>query len=147
MKKLISLTLVLLLLIIFAFTVLAHPGRTDSNGGHYNRSTGEYHYHHGYPEHQHTNGECPHSFDDKTSIDWDEYYQKAKEKDAEQYNQMKEDATKRASTTQYTTQPTTQKQSAFDCIKNYIHEKPTSSLLLFLAILILTIVAIYILKP
>lgn len=22
-----------------------HPGRTDANGGHYNRKTGEYHYH------------------------------------------------------------------------------------------------------
>ena len=25
----------------------AHPGRLDSNGGHYNRKTGEYHYHRG----------------------------------------------------------------------------------------------------
>ena len=33
--------------------VEAHPGRTDSNGGHYNHSTGEYHYHHGKPEHDH----------------------------------------------------------------------------------------------
>ena len=27
--------------------VLAHPGRTDSQGGHYNRETGEYHFHNG----------------------------------------------------------------------------------------------------
>ena len=46
--------------------VYAHPGRTDSNGGHYNRSTGGYHYHHGYPEHQHINGECPYDLDDRT---------------------------------------------------------------------------------
>ncbi|MBT0663535.1 YHYH domain-containing protein [Geobacter pelophilus] len=26
---------------------LAHSGRTDSNGGHYNRRTGEYHFHNG----------------------------------------------------------------------------------------------------
>src|SRR6185369_16175029 len=26
---------------------LSHPGRTDANGGHYNRKTGEYHYHNG----------------------------------------------------------------------------------------------------
>ena len=32
---------------LFTFTVYSHPGRTDSNGGHYNRSTGEYHYHNG----------------------------------------------------------------------------------------------------
>lgn len=45
----------------------AHSGRTDANGGHYNRSTGEYHYHHGYPAHQHTNGVCPYDFKDKTN--------------------------------------------------------------------------------
>jgi hypothetical protein len=28
-------------------TVFAHPGSLDENGGHYNRSTGEYHYHDG----------------------------------------------------------------------------------------------------
>lgn len=36
------------ILYIFFFIinlVLAHSGRTDSDGGHYNRSTGEYHYH------------------------------------------------------------------------------------------------------
>lgn len=37
--------------IIFASISFAHPGRTDSNGGHYDRSTGEYHYHNdGYIE-------------------------------------------------------------------------------------------------
>lgn len=36
-----------------------HSGGTDGNGGHYDHSTGEYHYHHGYPAHQHPNGECP----------------------------------------------------------------------------------------
>lgn len=48
---------------VFAF---AHGGSLDGNGGHYNRSTGEYHYHHGYPAHQHPNGVCPYNFDDKT---------------------------------------------------------------------------------
>lgn len=43
--------------------VFAHPGKTDSNGGHFDRSTGEYHYHHGYPAHQHENGTCPYDFD------------------------------------------------------------------------------------
>ena len=56
----------ILLVVFSAGHVLAHPGRTDENGGHYNRSTGEYHYHHGYPEHQHTDGICPYDFDDKT---------------------------------------------------------------------------------
>lgn len=46
--------------------VSAHPGRTDSSGGHYDRSTGEYHYHHGYPAHQHAGGICEYNFDDQT---------------------------------------------------------------------------------
>ena len=58
-------TLLLFLLLIIA--VSAHPGRTDGAGGHTDHSTGEYHYHHGYPAHQHTNGECPYDFDDKTN--------------------------------------------------------------------------------
>lgn len=47
-------------------TAYAHSGGTDANGGHYNRKTGEYHYHHGYPEHQHYNGVCPYDFKDNT---------------------------------------------------------------------------------
>ncbi len=45
---------------------LAHGGRTDSSGGHYNRSTGEYHFHHGYSAHQHPGGSCVYGFVDKT---------------------------------------------------------------------------------
>ena len=69
-----------LLKLLFAFAVclslcvvvFAHPGRTDSKGGHTNHSTGEYHYHHGYSAHQHydLDGDgtldCKYSFDDKT---------------------------------------------------------------------------------
>ena len=43
-------------LVILSF---AHSGRTDANGGHWDHSTGEYHYHHGYPAHQHPLGFCP----------------------------------------------------------------------------------------
>ena len=39
----------------------AHPGRTDANGGHHVTATGEYHYHHGYPAHQHPGGVCPYA--------------------------------------------------------------------------------------
>ena len=56
-KILIILTCIFLCL--FVVTIFAHPGNTDSKGGHYNRSTGVYHYHHGEPEHQHKNGKCP----------------------------------------------------------------------------------------
>ena len=61
---------VILPLILLTFTscmvASAHPGRTDAQGGHYDRSTGEYHFHHGYPAHQHENGECPYDFDNRT---------------------------------------------------------------------------------
>ena len=62
-KRTVILIFILLLLLP---TISAHPGRTDSNGGHTNHSTGEYHYHHGYEAHQHINGTCPFNFDDKT---------------------------------------------------------------------------------
>lgn len=60
-----------LLILVVCLSILlspasAHSGRTDSKGGHYDRSTGEYHYHHGHPAHQHSNGECPYNFDDQT---------------------------------------------------------------------------------
>lgn len=58
------LLLVLLLAVLF-LTVFAHPGRTDSAGGHTDSSTGEYHYHHGYPAHSHIGG-CPYNYNDKT---------------------------------------------------------------------------------
>lgn len=63
MKKLVIGLLVVGLMIGPAF---AHPGGTDSKGGHTNRSTGEYHYHHGYPEHDHVDGVCPYDYDDRT---------------------------------------------------------------------------------
>lgn len=63
MKRIFALILGLLLC---CSSALAHPGGTDSKGGHTNHSTGEYHYHHGYSAHQHENGQCPYDFDDKT---------------------------------------------------------------------------------
>lgn len=63
----------MLLLFSCALIVSAHPGRTDSSGGHHNRSTGGYHYHHGYPAHQHVNGVCPYEYDDKTGWNSDSY--------------------------------------------------------------------------
>jgi hypothetical protein len=66
--KNISVFLIIVCLITsFSLPVFAHSGKTDANGGHYDSSTGEYHYHHGYPEHQHTNGKCPYDYEDKTN--------------------------------------------------------------------------------
>ena len=62
-KRLIALLLLILLISLAA----AHSGRTDASGGHWDRSTGEYHYHHGYSAHQHIDGTCPYDFDDQTN--------------------------------------------------------------------------------
>lgn len=54
---------------IYAF---AHSGKTDGKGGHTDSSTGDYHYHHGYPAHDHYDmdgdgiADCPYNFDNKT---------------------------------------------------------------------------------
>lgn len=64
-KKTITVVAFLLALLI-PILGLAHSGKTDENGGHYDSSTGEYHYHHGYPAHHHPGGVCPYDFDDQT---------------------------------------------------------------------------------
>lgn len=72
-KKLPALALACFLIFVAPLSVSAHKGRTDSNGGHTNHSTGEYHYHHGYPAHQHSDMDgdgildCPYDFDDQTN--------------------------------------------------------------------------------
>ena len=67
-KSIISIFLAIIFVFSFSLTSTAHPGSTDSYGGHYDRSTGGYHYHHGYPAHSHSNG-CPYNYDDKTNHD------------------------------------------------------------------------------
>lgn len=69
MKKYIA---ALIIMLMIPVTVFAHSGGTDSNGGHYDHSTGKYHYHHGYPAHDHYDMDgdgtvdCPYDFDDRT---------------------------------------------------------------------------------
>lgn len=45
--------ILLVLMCCFCATAHAHSGRTDSNGGHTDHATGDYHYHHGYSAHDH----------------------------------------------------------------------------------------------
>ena len=47
------------LCIFFFGGLLAHPGRTDKNVGHFDHVHGTYHYHHGFKAHDHPNGQCP----------------------------------------------------------------------------------------
>lgn len=46
-KTSIAFGLMVILGVLFYDAAHTHPGRTDANGGHYNRKTGEYHYHGG----------------------------------------------------------------------------------------------------
>lgn len=68
MKKRLLLLLAIVSISMSCISIpLAHPGRTDAYGGHWDHSTGEYHFHHGYPAHQHIDGVCPYDFDDQTN--------------------------------------------------------------------------------
>ena len=63
-KKVMLISTILLVCLACIFSVFAHSGRTDSNGGHRDYSNqsglGSYHYHcGGYPAHLHKNGYCP----------------------------------------------------------------------------------------
>lgn len=58
---------VLLLMSTLALSALAHPGRTDQYGGHWDHSTGEYHYH-GTPDSSHSGGS---SSGNDTNRDWE----------------------------------------------------------------------------
>lgn len=73
MKRILLLTIAACMAISVTGSALAHPGRTDSQGGHTDRDTGEYHFHHGYPAHQHEDRDgdgvkeyCPYNFRDNT---------------------------------------------------------------------------------
>lgn len=64
--KILSGWLTVLCIVLIQINVYAHPGRTDSNGGHKDNNNksglGSYHYHcGGYPAHLHTDGVCPYS--------------------------------------------------------------------------------------
>ncbi len=67
MKKVLCIITAIICGLSFTVLCFAHSGKTDSSGGHYDSSAGEYHYHHGYSAHQHPNGDCPYDFDDKTN--------------------------------------------------------------------------------
>lgn len=67
-KRIILLLLVIVLSVCFIpMSTSAHSGKTDSAGGHHDTATGEYHYHHGHPAHDHENGVCPYGDYDNSS--------------------------------------------------------------------------------
>ena len=86
MKKI--LITIIALLTILPSVSYAHQGRTDSSGGHYNRSTGKYHYHHGYSAHQHVNGICPYEDNKEENNEkssW-EKYKESRENNTEKFD-------------------------------------------------------------
>lgn len=72
MKRILTILLCATVVLMCCTTVYAHQGRTDGSGGHTDSDTGEYHYHHGYPAHDHYDIDCdgdidcPYDFDDQT---------------------------------------------------------------------------------
>ena len=98
MKKVFVFLLLLITIFVPATLGFAHSGKTDENGGHYDRNTGEYHYHHGYSAHQHPNGVCP-------LEDWD----------TEEETTKKHTTTRKSTTTtKYQRSTTTTKESLAD---------------------------------
>lgn len=65
-KQIVSFITAITVILSAPFSVFAHSGRTDSNGGHRDNKNksglGSYHYHcGGHPAHLHPNGVCPYS--------------------------------------------------------------------------------------
>lgn len=75
MRRVLLLAVCVCVLSVCQLSVSAHRGGTDANGGHTNKSTGTYHYHHGYSAHNHydMNGDgtidCPYDFKDNARED------------------------------------------------------------------------------
>ncbi len=87
-KMLCCLVVTVITVLALTITPASHSGRTDANGGHYNHSTGEYHYHHGLSAHQHPGGVCPYQKQDTSEKDemdelFDRDRQQAIQKDRE----------------------------------------------------------------
>ena len=64
--------IILLCSILFSTTVFAHPGRTDENGGHWDHSTGTYHYHNGGESYNDTKPSRDYDYD-YDSYDYDDF--------------------------------------------------------------------------
>lgn len=73
LKKILSTIIFVLITVSLSFSAFAHSGRTHYNGGHRDNKNksdlGYYHYQcDGYPPHLHSNGVCPYSSPQKTTV-------------------------------------------------------------------------------
>ncbi len=87
MKRLLSIIFAIICIFSFALLCFAHSGRTDANGGHFDHSTGEYHYHNSNSINETITETC--------GYDYEYYKEKAKKKDEEEYQKLVEDYEKR----------------------------------------------------
>lgn len=72
---------IILLHLLFISTASAHPGRTDSNGGHWDHSSGTYHYHTGEYAGQSSSNS---STSEKSS--WEKYKEERQSNTTKKYN-------------------------------------------------------------
>lgn len=75
MKKKCCLIISVIFVLLFSTSIVfSHSGGTDSNGGHHDYSNvsglGDYHYHHGYGPHLHTDGICPYESDNQSNVSY-----------------------------------------------------------------------------
>ncbi len=98
MKKVFALVCLVLFAFSLAVVGFAHPGGTDGNGGHYVGNPGEYHYHHGYSAHQHSDGVCPY---EEPTIKWSCDKEGCTE-EGEHYHLIDTDTTKETNKNEFT---------------------------------------------
>lgn len=137
LKKSAVLSILSFLLISLVVPVFAHPGSLDENGGHYNRSTGEYHYHHGYSAHQHTNGECPYDF--KDNVD-DDYTPNSNSSSSSSSSYKPTEPTEPTKSNQ---NKTSEKTSFFTIIKNWFSHNSTNLICFWMFCIFIPLDAIY----
>lgn len=85
--------ILLLFLLLFTVTVSSHPGRTDSNGGHWDRKEGTYHYHSGEYAGRNSSGSSSETADDiepEVNIVETDTSEEEKEETSEIENQQEE---------------------------------------------------------
>lgn len=61
-----SICFLVILLFVTSVTAYAHAGSLDEYGGHVDHETHTYHYHHGWPAHEHYGDYCEYNWIDKT---------------------------------------------------------------------------------
>ncbi|MBR5873143.1 MAG: hypothetical protein IKY90_00235 [Oscillospiraceae bacterium] len=86
-----TLCFILLLSVLSVITAYAHPGSLDEYGGHVDYDSDEYHYHHGWPAHEHNGDYCEYNWIDKTDKGYIGYITQAEYDRQHQYDYSERD--------------------------------------------------------